>query len=234
MNVGLFNFYAGECFRTLWPRTGPPGRPALDRAVGAGRPRRRLRAVELPARQSRPQARRADRRGLFGDPQGRRGNPGLRARRAAMPARCRPAASKSRRRCSACPTRSAATCSARQVIRKLSFTGSTVVGKHLAEARRRQHAAHDDGAGRPRPGAGVRRCRCRKASIPRSCGKYRNCGQVCVSPTRFIVQEDVFEKFRDGFTEARQEAVNVGDGLEDGTQMGPMANAAPARGDGAA
>ena len=54
-------------------------------------------------------------------------------------------------------------------------------------------------------------------------GKYRNCGQVCVSPTRFIVQEDVFEKFRDGFAE-RAKAIKVGDGLEDGTQMGPMAN----------
>jgi succinate-semialdehyde dehydrogenase/glutarate-semialdehyde dehydrogenase len=54
-------------------------------------------------------------------------------------------------------------------------------------------------------------------------GKYRNCGQVCVSPTRFIVEENVFEQFRDGFIE-RAKQVRVGDGLEDGTQMGPMAN----------
>ena len=62
-----------------------------------------------------------------------------------------------------------------------------------------------------------------RCSIPRSAGKYRNAGQVCVRPTRFIVQEDVFERFRDGFVE-RAKAVKVGDGLDDGTQMGPMAN----------
>jgi succinate-semialdehyde dehydrogenase/glutarate-semialdehyde dehydrogenase len=55
-------------------------------------------------------------------------------------------------------------------------------------------------------------------------GKYRNCGQVCVSPTRFIVQENVYQRFRDGFVE-RAKAVKVGDGLAEGTQMGPMANA---------
>ena len=54
-------------------------------------------------------------------------------------------------------------------------------------------------------------------------GKYRNAGQVCVSPTRFIVQEDVFDAFRDGFVE-RAKAVRVGDGLAEGTDMGPMAN----------
>jgi succinate-semialdehyde dehydrogenase/glutarate-semialdehyde dehydrogenase len=53
--------------------------------------------------------------------------------------------------------------------------------------------------------------------------KFRNAGQVCVSPTRFIVQEDVFAEFRDGFVR-RAKAIKVGNGLEDGTQMGPMAN----------
>src|SRR5690606_26657099 len=54
-------------------------------------------------------------------------------------------------------------------------------------------------------------------------GKYRNAGQVCVSPTRFIVEEHVCERFRDGCVE-RAKAVKVGDGLVEGTQMGPMAN----------
>jgi len=54
--------------------------------------------------------------------------------------------------------------------------------------------------------------------------KFRNAGQVCVSPTRFIVQEGVFSRFRDGFVE-RARALRVGNGLEDGVQMGPMANA---------
>jgi succinate-semialdehyde dehydrogenase/glutarate-semialdehyde dehydrogenase len=53
--------------------------------------------------------------------------------------------------------------------------------------------------------------------------KYRNAGQVCVSPTRFLVQEKVYEEFVDGFV-AQTKALKVGDGLEAGTQMGPLAN----------
>jgi succinate-semialdehyde dehydrogenase/glutarate-semialdehyde dehydrogenase len=53
--------------------------------------------------------------------------------------------------------------------------------------------------------------------------KYRNAGQVCVSPTRFIVEEDIFDDFVAGFTE-RVKGIRVGDGLDPATQMGPMAN----------
>ncbi|HEU4652151.1 MAG TPA: NAD-dependent succinate-semialdehyde dehydrogenase [Croceibacterium sp.] len=109
------------------------------------------------------------------------------------------------------------------VIRKLSFTGSTVVGKHLAKL------AADDmkrttmelgGHGPVLVFGDVDVDEVLDVAVP---GKYRNCGQVCVSPTRFIVEENVFEKFRDGFVE-RAKAVKVGDGLVEGTQMGPMAN----------
>src|SRR5688500_10968516 len=109
------------------------------------------------------------------------------------------------------------------IIRKLSFTGSTVVGKHLAKL-----AAEDckrttmelGGHGPVLVFDDVDVDTVLNTAVP---GKYRNAGQVCVSPTRFIVQEDVFERFRDGFVE-RAKAVKVGDGLEEGTQMGPMAN----------
>jgi len=109
------------------------------------------------------------------------------------------------------------------VIRKLSFTGSTVVGKHLAKL-----AAEDmkrttmelGGHGPVLVFGDVDVDRVLDTAVP---GKYRNAGQVCVSPTRFIVEEDVFERFRDGFIE-RAKAVKVGDGLEPDTQMGPMAN----------
>ena len=53
--------------------------------------------------------------------------------------------------------------------------------------------------------------------------KYRNAGQVCVSPTRFIVQEGIYDRFRAGFA-ARAAQVTVGDGLDPATRMGPMAN----------
>lgn len=109
------------------------------------------------------------------------------------------------------------------IIRKLSFTGSTVVGKHLAKL------AADDmkrttmelgGHGPVLVFDDVDVDTVLNTMVP---AKYRNAGQVCVSPTRFIVQEGVFDKFRDGFIE-RAKSVKVGNGLEDGIQMGPMAN----------
>jgi succinate-semialdehyde dehydrogenase/glutarate-semialdehyde dehydrogenase len=53
--------------------------------------------------------------------------------------------------------------------------------------------------------------------------KYRNAGQVCVSPTRYYVQESIYKKFVEGFA-ARAKNWRVGDGLEPTSQMGPMAN----------
>jgi succinate-semialdehyde dehydrogenase/glutarate-semialdehyde dehydrogenase len=54
--------------------------------------------------------------------------------------------------------------------------------------------------------------------------KYRNAGQVCISPTRFYVQEPVYGRFLKRFTEFAN-AVKLGDGLEEGVTMGPLANA---------
>src|SRR3546814_6243037 len=53
--------------------------------------------------------------------------------------------------------------------------------------------------------------------------KFRNAGQVCVSPTRFHVQQGIYEEFAKGFAE-RTRAVTVGNGAAAGVQMGPMAN----------
>jgi succinate-semialdehyde dehydrogenase / glutarate-semialdehyde dehydrogenase len=53
--------------------------------------------------------------------------------------------------------------------------------------------------------------------------KYRNAGQVCVSPTRFYVQEGIYERFASGFA-ARAGQVKVGNGLDDGVRMGPLAH----------
>ena len=52
-------------------------------------------------------------------------------------------------------------------------------------------------------------------------GKFRNAGQVCVSPTRFLVQKSVQGKFVDAFASA-VDALKVGDGMEEGTNMGPL------------
>jgi succinate-semialdehyde dehydrogenase/glutarate-semialdehyde dehydrogenase len=54
--------------------------------------------------------------------------------------------------------------------------------------------------------------------------KYRNAGQVCVSPTRFYVHEKIYSRFVDGFT-SRAKAVPVGNGLEEKNKMGPLVHA---------
>ena len=112
---------------------------------------------------------------------------------------------------------------ASKVIRKLSFTGSTVVGKHLAKLAAEDMKRTTMELGGHGPVLVFGDADLDKALETAVGGKYRNAGQVCVSPTRFIVEETVFEKFRDGFVE-RAKTVKVGDGLVEGTQMGPMAN----------
>src|SRR5262249_2740713 len=53
--------------------------------------------------------------------------------------------------------------------------------------------------------------------------KYRNAGQVCISPTRFYVQEPVYNRFLKRFAEFAN-TIKLGDGLETGITMGPLAN----------
>jgi succinate-semialdehyde dehydrogenase/glutarate-semialdehyde dehydrogenase len=110
------------------------------------------------------------------------------------------------------------------VIRKLSFTGSTVVGKHLMKlaADNMVRTTMELGGHGPVLVFGDSDLdRVLDAVVP---NKYRNAGQVCVSPTRFIVEESLFAQFRDEFA-ARAAALKVADGLAEGAQMGPMANA---------
>jgi succinate-semialdehyde dehydrogenase/glutarate-semialdehyde dehydrogenase len=54
--------------------------------------------------------------------------------------------------------------------------------------------------------------------------KFRNAGQVCVSPTRFYVQRGIYDSFIKGFAE-RTMKVKIGNGLDEDTRMGPLANA---------
>lgn len=109
------------------------------------------------------------------------------------------------------------------IIRKLSFTGSTVVGKHLARLATDNMIRTTMELGGHGPVLVFNDADVDKALATAVPGKYRNCGQVCVSPTRFIVQEDVFEKFRDGFIAGAKRQV-VGNGLDPATTVGPMAN----------
>jgi succinate-semialdehyde dehydrogenase / glutarate-semialdehyde dehydrogenase len=109
------------------------------------------------------------------------------------------------------------------VIRKISFTGSTVVGKHLAALAGEHMKRATMELGGHAPVIVFDDADMDAATRVLSTSKIRNAGQVCISPTRFLVQEPVYGQFVDRFVTAIK-AVKVGDGLETGTQMGPLAN----------
>lgn len=110
---------------------------------------------------------------------------------------------------------------ASRVPRKLSFTGSVPVGKHL------QKLAADT----------LKRCTMElgghspvmvfddvdvRETVRAALGsKFRNAGQVCVSPTRFFIHEKVYDEFTDRFAQAASE-MKVGNGMDEDVVMGPL------------
>ena len=109
-------------------------------------------------------------------------------------------------------------------IRKVSFTGSTPVGKHLAALAGQHMKRITMELGGHAPAIVFADADLGVAAKALSAAKFRNAGQVCIAPTRFLVQEPVFDQFVDGFV-AQAQKVRVGDGLAEGTTMGPLANA---------
>ncbi len=113
---------------------------------------------------------------------------------------------------------------AHPVIRKISFTGSTTVGKHLAALAGKHMKRVTMELGGHAPAIVFEDADLEAAVKVLSANKFRNAGQVCVAPTRFLVQEGVYERFLDKFVAATK-AIKVGDGLDKETRMGPLANA---------
>ena len=109
------------------------------------------------------------------------------------------------------------------IIRKISFTGSTAIGKQLAALAGVHMKRATMELGGHAPVIVFDDADVDVAAKILSGSKIRNAGQVCISPTRFLVQEPVYDQFVDKFVTAIK-TVKVGDGLEAGTQMGPMAN----------
>lgn len=108
-------------------------------------------------------------------------------------------------------------------IRMVTFTGSTSIGRELAvmAARGLKRATLELGGHAPvlvfddaDPVS---------AADTVLAAKLRNSGQICTSPTRMYVQEGVYERFVDRLAE-RARGWRVGNGLDAGVQMGPMAN----------
>jgi len=108
-------------------------------------------------------------------------------------------------------------------IRKVSFTGSVAVGKHIARlaSGNLQRCTLELGGHSPMivfPDSDVESTVKAAAAF-----KFRNAGQVCISPNRFYVHNDIYDRFVDEFTKVASELV-VGAGSDDRTQMGPLAN----------
>lgn len=107
------------------------------------------------------------------------------------------------------------------VVRKISFTGSTAVGKELAALAGRHMKRVTMELGGHAPAIVYEDADVEKAVQVLATNKFRNAGQVCVAPTRFLVHDSVFDRFVDGFT-AFAKALPVGDGLLPETKMGPL------------
>jgi succinate-semialdehyde dehydrogenase/glutarate-semialdehyde dehydrogenase len=112
---------------------------------------------------------------------------------------------------------------AKDEVRKISFTGSIPVGKHLAALAARGMKRTTMELGGHAPVVVFADADAEKAADTIAAFKYRNAGQVCISPTRFYVQEDAYKKFLARFTEYAN-GIKLGDGLERGVTMGPLAN----------
>lgn len=109
------------------------------------------------------------------------------------------------------------------VIRKISFTGSTPVGKHLMRLCAENVTDSTMELGGHAPVLVFADCDLDKTLDMVVPQKFRNAGQVCVSPTRFFVEASIHDAFVKGFA-ARTAGVTVGNGLDAGTKMGPLAN----------
>jgi succinate-semialdehyde dehydrogenase/glutarate-semialdehyde dehydrogenase len=109
------------------------------------------------------------------------------------------------------------------IIRKMSFTGSTAIGKQLAAIAGAHMKRVTMELGGHAPAMVFDDADVDFAAKTLAASKFRNAGQVCVSPTRFLIQEKVYDQFVEGFV-AHAKALKVADGLESGVQMGPLAN----------
>ena len=121
------------------------------------------------------------------------------------------------------PAQISSTLIASPVIRKISFTGSTAVGKHLMRLCADSVTQSTMELGGHAPVLVFADCDLEKTLDMVVPQKFRNAGQVCVSPTRFFVEAPIHDAFVRGFAE-RTRGVTVGNGLDAASKMGPLAN----------
>jgi len=109
------------------------------------------------------------------------------------------------------------------IIRKITFTGSTPVGKQLAAMAGQHMKRATMELGGHAPVIVCEDADVELAARAAGAAKFRNAGQVCISPTRFLVHESLKQSFVAAMV-AQADRLKVGNGLEDGTTMGPLAN----------
>lgn len=112
---------------------------------------------------------------------------------------------------------------AHPIIRKITFTGSTPVGKQLAALAGQHMKRVTMELGGHAPVIVTEDADVELAVKAAGGAKFRNAGQVCISPTRFLVHESLRHEFAAALAKHAQ-SLKVGDGSTDGTQMGPLAN----------
>ena len=112
---------------------------------------------------------------------------------------------------------------AHPLIRKISFTGSTPVGKQLAALAGQHMKRVTMELGGHAPVLVFADADIDRAAQLLSGAKYRNAGQVCIAPTRFLVERSVVAKFTDAMANASK-ALKVGNGLDESSKMGALAN----------
>lgn len=109
------------------------------------------------------------------------------------------------------------------IVRKISFTGSVPVGKQLAALAGQHMKRVTMELGGHSPVLVFDDADIDKAAVHLAKFKIRNAGQVCISPTRFYVQDGIYDAFSERFVQALRE-IRVGDGLQNDVEMGPLAH----------
>ncbi len=113
---------------------------------------------------------------------------------------------------------------AHPIVRKITFTGSTAVGKQLAAMAGQHMKRATMELGGHAPVIVAEDADIALAVKASASAKFRNAGQVCIAPTRFLVHNSVKAQFTEAMLTFIQK-IKVGDGMTPGTTMGPLANA---------
>jgi succinate-semialdehyde dehydrogenase/glutarate-semialdehyde dehydrogenase len=114
---------------------------------------------------------------------------------------------------------------ANPIVRKLSFTGSTAIGKVLMRQCADTIKKMSLELGGNAPFIVFDDADIDAAVSGAMASKYRNTGQTCVCVNRFLIQDGIYEQFTEKLV-AAVEAMKIGDGVEEGVAQGPLINQA--------